>query len=105
MKISFNNNNHKINSSKQPLQGQNKNNTQDAIKGQNNFDTISIQSNPSIMAERKFAASLTSEIISQVRQPSSQDKINALQKKVAAGQYHPDPQKIASKILLIGEDE
>lgn len=105
MKISFNNKSHKINQPSQPFQAKHNNDGAEAPKTPKSFDTVSIQSNPSITAERKFAASLSSEIISQVRQPSSPDKVYSLQEKVTLGEYRPDPEKIASRILLSGEDE
>lgn len=68
-----------------------------------NFDAVTIQSDPTQVAERKFAGSLSASLSSEVRQPTAPEKIDSLKNQVEQGTYPIDAGEIASKILLLGD--
>lgn len=69
-----------------------------------NFDELTIKSDPEKIAEKKFSDSVSSVLSSEIRKPTDESKIEALKNQVADGSYQVDPDQIAGKILLTGED-
>ncbi|SHJ30095.1 flagellar biosynthesis anti-sigma factor FlgM [Parasporobacterium paucivorans] len=105
MRISFNNRSHNINPAGQPASGKAEPTGAETGKESRSFDSISIQSDRSEVAGRAFTSALASKLSLQVRQPSSPEKVEALRHQVEGGEYRPDPEEIAVRILLTGEDE
>lgn len=66
-----------------------------------NFDVLTIQSNRREIEERTFAEAVSKELISDLKQISSEEKLQNLQNQIALGTYQIDTQAIASKILLV----
>lgn len=65
------------------------------------FDVITIQSNRRQIEERAFAESVSKELISNLDNTASEEKLQNLQNQIALGTYRIDSQAIASKILLV----
>ena len=69
------------------------------IKGENNFDKITISSNCKQVMEKQFSEYLKNEILEDVKKPSSCEKLQAIEEAIAQGKYEINPDKIAEKIL------
>lgn len=69
------------------------------------FDVVTIQSDRRQIEERKFAEAVSKELISNMKNTASEEKLQGLQNQVALGTYRIDTSAIASKILLMSEDE
>lgn len=68
-----------------------------------NFDAISIQSDPRVIAERTFAATVSKQITDEIRTPASESRLQELKNTISSSGYQIDPSLIASRMLLIGE--
>jgi anti-sigma28 factor (negative regulator of flagellin synthesis) len=102
MKISLNNStNHYTNLSNVPKPQMN---TSGIQNNSNNFDAITIQSNPTKIAENKFATTISTRLSSEIRQPATSKKIDMLKSQVENGTYQINPKEIASKMLLLGKE-
>ena len=68
-----------------------------------NFDAITIKTDPNILENQKFIEKVTKSLSVEVKQPTSEEKIQALKESVQSGNYKIDIEAIASKILLSRE--
>lgn len=71
-----------------------------ALNVNHKFDVITIQSDRRQIEERTFAEKLSKELMSDVKQTASDEKVADLQNQIALGTYQVDTNAIASKILL-----
>lgn len=65
------------------------------------FDVITIQSNKRQIEERTFAEALSKEVISDIKDTASEEKLNDLKNQIALGTYQIDTNALVSKILLV----
>ncbi|SET93379.1 flagellar biosynthesis anti-sigma factor FlgM [Lacrimispora sphenoides] len=68
--------------------------------GKNNYDEITIRSAPKEEMDSKFISSLKNALMKEVKQTTSEEKLNLLRQKIEDGTYQVDANKIAERILL-----
>lgn len=68
--------------------------------GKNNYDEITIRSAPQEEMDSKFISSLKNALMKEVKQTTSEEKLNLLRQKIEDGTYQVDANKIAERILL-----
>ncbi|EXG83348.1 negative regulator of flagellin synthesis (anti-sigma28 factor) [Clostridium sp. ASBs410] len=66
----------------------------------NNYDEITIRSASLEAMDSKFAATLKDTLMKELKQPSSQEKLDSLKQRIGDGTYQVDANKIAERILL-----
>ena len=66
----------------------------------NNYDEITITSASLEAMDSKFAAALKNLLAKEVKQPSSEEKLDSLKQRINDGTYQVDANKIAERILL-----
>ncbi|MGL6216978.1 MAG: flagellar biosynthesis anti-sigma factor FlgM [Lacrimispora sphenoides] len=66
----------------------------------NNYDEITIRSAPQEEMDSKFISSLKNALMKEVKQTTSEEKLNLLRQKIEDGTYQVDANKIAERILL-----
>ena len=65
-------------------------------------DRITIGAGSENMQEKAIISCCTGKLINEVRTSKSEEKLEAIKQQVADGTYHPDAEKIAARILMIG---
>ncbi|MEF9941572.1 MAG: flagellar biosynthesis anti-sigma factor FlgM [Lachnospiraceae bacterium] len=73
--------------------------------GASSFDSIMIQSDSVQIAEKQFSSSLSATLSTEIKQPTSSNKIDVLSEQVANGTYQVDANKIANKMYLMGRED
>lgn len=73
--------------------------------GKNNYDEITIRSAPQEEMDSKFISSLKNALMKEVKQTTSEEKLNLLRQKIEDGTYQVDANKIAERILLYKGDD
>jgi len=68
--------------------------------GKNNYDEITIRSAPQEEMDSKFISSLKNALMKEVKQTTSEEKLNLLRQKIEDGTYQVDANKIAERILI-----
>lgn len=68
--------------------------------GKNNYDEITIRSAPQEEMDSKFISSLKNALMKEVKQTTSEEKLNRLRQKIEDGTYQVDANKIAERILI-----
>ncbi|MGO5053688.1 flagellar biosynthesis anti-sigma factor FlgM [Lachnospiraceae bacterium LCP25S3_G4] len=68
-----------------------------------NFDAITIHSDAASIATKKFTDSVSSILMSELKKPSSPERLDTLQQQIQNGTYQVDANAIASQILLQGD--
>lgn len=77
-------------------------------KGDGNFDEILITANSRQIEEKKITENLAQKTMSEIRQTTPPEKIEALKRAVSEGSYEVNADAAASRILLqkgAGADE
>jgi negative regulator of flagellin synthesis FlgM len=81
----------------------NRNTTSESVK--NNYDAITISSTSLEEIDSKFTSSLKKALMNEVKQPTSEKKLENLEQRIKDGTYEVDANKIAERILFYkGED-
>jgi anti-sigma28 factor (negative regulator of flagellin synthesis) len=81
-------------------QNQDQNDIITSESGKNNYDEITIRSAPQEAMDTKFISSLKEALMKEVKQSTSEEKLNLLRQKIEDGTYQVDANKIAERILL-----
>lgn len=80
-----------------------RNTTKESVK--NNYDAITISTTSLEAMDSKFASAIKKTIMTEIKQPASENKLGNLEQRMKDGTYQVDANKIAERILLYkGED-
>ncbi len=74
-----------------------------ADKRNRQFDEIFISSNKLAEEEKKIEGGLVKKLSFELRQPTSQEKLDELKARIDQGTYEIDVNKLATSILALGE--
>ncbi len=76
--------------------------TAGGLRTAGNYDAITIHSSSRQIQEKTFSEALSKQIVSEVKQGVSEERVQALKQQVQAGAYRVDPYAVASRMLLAG---
>jgi negative regulator of flagellin synthesis FlgM len=66
----------------------------------NKYDEITIRSASPEEIDSKFASTLKNLMVKEIKQPTSEEKLDLLKQRIEDGTYQVNANKIAEKILL-----
>ena len=74
-------------------------NKRSEVKGENNFDKVTISGNSKQIMEKQFSEYITNKIIEEVKKPTSSEKLHEIEEAIAQGRYEINPHRIAGRII------